>query len=438
MSVRELPATLDEGGGALQHGIGLGQGVALYVSAVLGAGVLVLPGQAASLAGPSSLLAWGFCCLLGVPLALTFAALGAQLPDAGGVATFVGRAFGPNAGGVVGWWYLTAGSVGQTIVPLTGGYYAARALGLASWASYPTALVILGLAVTVNLAGARVSGRTQVGLALAVAAVLLAASISAIPHIDLARLHPFATHGVAGMGHAVVALFFAFAGWEAVAHLSGEFRDVRRDLRRATLVTLVVVSVLYLSIAAAVVLTGTYGDPQTDQLAIGLLLQQSLGVGATAAAGIAALVISLGTTNAFIASISRLAYALGRGGWLPRPLTRISDRGVPAAGIVLVGGIGAAGIALAWLQGWGTEDLVVLPSALVIVTYVAGAASGLRLLSGRAQAAAALALLLTLCTIPFAGHNIFVPVVMAATALTYRRVFGRRGLDAPPCHRETT
>jgi amino acid efflux transporter len=53
--------------------------------------VLILPGAAASLAGPASLLAWAIDCALGIPLALTFAALAATYPDAGGVATYVGR-----------------------------------------------------------------------------------------------------------------------------------------------------------------------------------------------------------------------------------------------------------------------------------------------------------------------------------------------------------
>lgn len=47
-------------------------------------------------------------------------------------------------------------------------------------------------------------------------------------------------------------LFSAFAGWEAMAHLVGEFRASRRDVRRATTATLIIVSVLYLAVAAAV------------------------------------------------------------------------------------------------------------------------------------------------------------------------------------------
>lgn len=71
--------------GSLVRSISLPQAIALYVSAVLGAGVLVLPGQVASMAGPASLLAWGFACVLGVPLAVMFAQLGRRFPDAGGV-----------------------------------------------------------------------------------------------------------------------------------------------------------------------------------------------------------------------------------------------------------------------------------------------------------------------------------------------------------------
>ena len=361
-----------------------------------------------------------------MPLALTFAALATRLPGAGGVASFARHAFGPTAGGVVGWWYFVAGSVGQTIVPLTGGYYLAQALGLAQQWSYAIAAVVLGLAVLANLAGVRISSRVQVALALGVAAVLVVATVTALPHIELSRLHPFAPHGVAGIGQAVVVLFFAFAGWEAVTHLSGEFRDVRRDLRRATLITIAVVTMLYLAVAGAVVLTGTYGDPRTDRLAIGLLLQHSLGVGAAAAAGVAALVISLGTTNAFIASVSRLGYALGADGWLPRPLTRLSARNVPAVSVLVVGAIGALGVLLAWAFDWGTEDIVAIPSTLVVVTYVAGMASGVRLLTGWGVTAAGCALVLTLGTLPFALGHALVPVLVTLAALGYRWAGRRR------------
>ncbi|WP_328331122.1 APC family permease [Streptomyces sp. NBC_00455] len=415
-----------------RHRIGFGQAVALYVGAVLGAGVLVLPGQAASMAGPASLLSWLFMGLLGLPLAMTFAALATRYPDAGGIATYATRAFGPTAGGLAGWFYFTAGSIGQTIVPLTGGYYVATALRINQSYAFLIAAAILALAVGANLVGLRLSGRVQLGLAGGVALLLLAATLAAIPHVKADAFTSFAPHGLSGVARTAVVLFFAFAGWEAVAHLAGEFRDVRRDLTRATLTTVVVVIVLYLGVSFAVVGTGTYGNSELDRIAVGQVLGTGLGFSATVAAAVLATVISLGTTNAFIAAVSRLGYALGRDGWLPRPLSRLSTREVPANGVFLVGGIGAAGLLVSYLGSWGTEDIVGIPSSLVLVTYLIGTAAGARLLTGRARGYAVIALVLTLLVTPFATSYALVPVIVAAVALVYRWVKGKMsGLPKP-------
>ena len=66
--------------------------MALYVSSVLGAGVLVIPGLAARAAGPASLLAWGLLSLASYPFAYTFSGLSARNPESGGIYSFAGRA----------------------------------------------------------------------------------------------------------------------------------------------------------------------------------------------------------------------------------------------------------------------------------------------------------------------------------------------------------
>ena len=71
---------------------------ALYVGAVLGPGVLILPALAAEAAGPASVLAWVGLLALSAPLAITFAALGVRQPEAGGTAAYARAAFGPRAG----------------------------------------------------------------------------------------------------------------------------------------------------------------------------------------------------------------------------------------------------------------------------------------------------------------------------------------------------
>src|SRR3954463_12733341 len=87
-------------------------GTALSVGAVLGTGVISLPALAARAAGPASLVAWAALVLLSVPLAATFAALGARFPDGGGVSTYARRAFGPGAATLVGWCFYVTIPVG--------------------------------------------------------------------------------------------------------------------------------------------------------------------------------------------------------------------------------------------------------------------------------------------------------------------------------------
>lgn len=411
--------------------IGLWHGVALYVCALLGAGVLVFPGQVASLAGPASLVAWAFSALIGLPLAFTFAALAARFPDAGGISTFAARAFGPVAGGVAGWWFFLAGSVGQTIVPLTAGYYVAAALGLGQVWAPMFAFVVLACATCANLAGLRFGARAQIVLAAGVAAILISVIIVAIPQIDVTLFTPFAPHGIEGVGQAVVVLFFAFAGWEAIAHLSAEFRNVRRTLPLATLLTVLIVTVLYLGIAVAVVGTGAYGNGALDRLALGVIVEQGLGFSAVIAVAVSAVVICLGTCNAFVASVSRLGFALGRDGWAPGVLAYENQRNTPTYAVLAVAAIAAAGLLGAIGFGWGTEDFVVVSSVLVLVTYLTGSVAAVRLFTGTPRAIAIAAVVLLVSTLPFTGWHLLIPagvavIVMTLHTLRRRRQPGRR------------
>jgi amino acid efflux transporter len=400
----------------------LAQAVALYVGAVLGAGVLILPGTAASQAGPASLLSWAAVGLLGLPLALTFSRLASAIPDAGGVSTYVRLAFGADAGAVVGWFYFFAVSVGLAVVALTGAYYVAAAGGWHEPAAFGVAAAIMGAGVFTNIRGLRVSGRVQLGLAAAVAAMLLVAIATALPRVAGRHLEPFAPDGLLAAARAAVPLFFAFAGWEAITHLSAEFQQPERDITRATVLAVAAVVLLYMGVAFAVVGTRTYGSTELNRIAVARLLGDGIGVGAQHVAAGMAVVITLGTTNAFVAANSRLGFALARDGAFPRPLSRLDARGVPRVSVLLVGTLSGAALALAFAFSWGAEDLVFVPSALVVATYVLGMGAAARLLRGSARRLALTALAFCIAVAPFVGASAVVPLAVAAAALIYRRV----------------
>jgi amino acid efflux transporter len=392
------------------------------VGAVIGAGVLILPGITAALAGPASVLAWAVVSLLGVPLALTFAALASRYPDAGGVATFTARAFGAGWGAATGWFYFVASATGLVLVPLTGAYYAASPLDLGRSGTFLLAGAVLGAAVASNYGGLRVSGRVQLVLSGGVAVLLLAATLVSIPRISLENWTPFAPNGWISVGRASVLIFFAVFGWEAIAQLSAEFRDPSRDVPRSTLLSVGLITLLYVGVAAATVGTATYGAPDVNRVAVALLLGNGIGIGAGTVAASMAVLISLATANAYVAATARLGYALARDGAFPTWLDHLDERGVPTHAVLAVGGYAAIGMLLSYVVGWNPEDILVVPTSLGLATYIVGSAAGRRLLAGGAKLLATISMLLCLAVFPFAGAFVGLPVAVAAATWLYRRL----------------
>ncbi len=91
----------------LKKELGLVQGVILLTTSLLGTGVFALPELAALAAGDISLWAWPLLIILIFPIAIVFAVLGRHFPHAGGVAHFVGMAFGPRLQRVISWLFLS-------------------------------------------------------------------------------------------------------------------------------------------------------------------------------------------------------------------------------------------------------------------------------------------------------------------------------------------
>ena len=168
---------------------------ALYVGAVLGPGVLLLPALAARIAGPASVLAWAGLLALSIPLAITFAALGVRWPEAGGTASYVRAAFGARAGKATGWWFLTGVAVGAPAVALIGGFYVAELIGGGRTTAVIAGAAMIAAVLVANSTGLHTTARLQLGLAGLLGAMLLVAVLTALPHTEAENWTPFAPHG---------------------------------------------------------------------------------------------------------------------------------------------------------------------------------------------------------------------------------------------------
>ncbi|MDH2415856.1 amino acid permease [Nocardioides sp. CER19] len=416
-------------------GLSVAQGAALTLGAVLGTGVISLPALAASEAGPASLVAWIALIVLSVPLAATFAALGARHPDGGGVSTYARLAFGEHVSTMVGWaFYLTIG-VGAPAAAGFAGSYVADAVGGGRAASLATTTGIVALVTVLNWFGIRISGRVQLGIAATIALLLAVAVLVALPHTHAANLTPFAPHGWTAVGRAAGLLVWAFAGWEVLTSLSAEYADPARDIRRSTAIALVVVGVLYLGIAFATV---AVLGPHTGPAPLSDLLVLGFGGGARPVTTVVAVLLTLGAVNAYFAGGSRLGAALARDGGLPRVLAAGSGSGeVPRRALAVIAVTAFGTIATMAVFGLSTDAPLLLATGTFAFIYVVGSASALRLLPRRTPAwwCALVSLVAALALLAMTGTHVVGPLLFAAGGLVWtvvrRRSTPRPGPVAP-------
>ncbi|TWF95392.1 APC family permease [Saccharopolyspora dendranthemae] len=418
-----MPSSEDRTYDSADRRIGVPHGVALYVGAILGAGVLTLPAQAARLAGPASILAWLALVLLCIPVAATFAALGAREPDSGGIATFVTRAFGGNAGAVVGWWFYFALPLGAAAVAYVGGQYVAHALSAGPGVGYLVGAIIVLTGLATNAAGLQVSGRVQLALIGLLGLLLLVTIAVALPYSEPANLTPFLPNGWVSVVRAAGVLFFTFAGWEAVTHLSAEFTDPRRDLPRITVATLITVGVLYLGLATTCVLVlGTRLPTSSTPITV-LLETGGMGGAARMLTGVLAFLLTAGVMNAYLAGGARLGAALARDGSLPHWLAEGNRPGsTPRRSLALLGAATTAVAIVALAARADLGDLMLAASACFMAVYVAGLCAGARLLpAGSAvRAGAGTAAVVMAIVLAFTGWFLLLPISLALAFMSFR------------------
>lgn len=376
------------------------RGAALYVGALLGPSLLLLPGLAAELAGPASILAWtGLLGLSGL-LAWVFTALGTRFAR-GGVAGYTAAGFGERAGRMISWCFVCGVILGAPVVCLIGGNYVADLLGAGLGVSVLAAATLLGLIVALTLGGARVTTGVQLGLVAVLIGLVVVAVVGSAPAATATSWTPFLPHGWTSLGSAAAVLMLSFVGWEAIAPLTGRLRDRRRQLPRVIGAAFAITAVVYLGLATTTI--GVLGERAGSAVPLADLLRVAVGPVGSVAATLAAVALTLGAANAYLSGAAALVADLRPAGsgtgmrWL--------QLGIVGAGVVIIGGA-ASGL----LSG---AELVNVPTTLFLVVYVGCTAAAFRILRGAVRYAAGLACVIVLGVLAFSGW----PLVLTGVVL---------------------
>lgn len=403
----------------LRKEIGLLQGIGLMSTALLGAGIFVVPPVAATLSGEAFLWAWPILILLFIPVALTFARLGQQFPNAGGAACFVGKAYGPA------WDKLTA-ILFLSVIPIPAGLHIASGFWHAIFDLSPMGelliqLLTLMLVLFSGLSGARTSGNTQIVIALIITVLVVAIWYfgdltwkDAIP----GEFKP------AEVKKAIGVLFWCFVGLEAFAHMGEEFKCPQRDFPRAIIIGFALAGVVYWACSAAVLKFGAYGSPKQEMTSMPTILHLLFGDNTRYIAGVAGYLASFASINIYLQSFSRLVWAQARQGRLPALLHQTSGRGVPVNAMITVVIVSMIGTLAGVVFTLPLDHLIRFSNGNFIMIYTLSMAAGWKVFRGFARWLAGFSVILSLLLLGMLGAGCW--YVLAIVCIYWLLIFFHR------------
>ena len=398
--LRDVLAEGAPGGGAageapaLKRSLGMLDLVAFGVASTLGAGLYVVTGKAAEIAGPAvplSFLMASLACLLS---ALCYSELATRVPVAGSAYSYTYVTLGEGAAWFIGWnltleymiaasavargWagYMVTflGAVGVEVplwlykLPLGGG-----GGGVFSDGS-PLALVIIAACTGFLLVGARESSKLNISMTVlnvGLIVFIVAAGASLVRPENLTNWDGFfpadvetrgerVGYGMRGVFRGSGSVFFSYVGFDAVCTLAEELTHPHRDLPRATFVALAAVTVLYVVVSTVIV-----GMVPFDRMDLESPLSSAF---SSAGKGWAATLVALGATVSLGATVlcslfgqPRIFYRMAQDGLLFRQFGEVSRRTqVPTFGTVASGA--GAGVLAFFLDLDALTDMISIGS----------------------------------------------------------------------------
>jgi APA family basic amino acid/polyamine antiporter len=333
-------------GTGLRRELGLASASLLVVGGIIGSGIFFTPAEV-SRALPTSTWILGIWVIGGVVAmagALTFAELGAMLPEAGGPYVYIREAFGSMMAFLHGWMILLLIASGAiAAVALSFGNYLGRFIDVAPVGGPMGVAIITIVAVTaLNVLGIKtgtIAANVFTVSKLAALTAIIVLGLSITPEIAAAPTQsPAAPPLFVGLSAAFVAVLFTIGGWQQTNMVAGDIRDPARNLPRALIIGVAIVIVVYLGANAAYLhVLGRDGLAASSTVAADTM-QRLLGEGAARAITAGVMLSIFGFVNVALLTNARVIFALGRDGILFASAGRVHPRfGSPHVALVMLG-----------------------------------------------------------------------------------------------------
>jgi len=346
-------AETGHGGTRLVRSFGVLQLTMISVGATLGTGILVILGESVPLAGPAIWISFaiaGFAALLS---AVSYAEMAGLVPVAGSSYSYSYATLGEGMAWICGWCLVLEYAVSVAAVAVGAGQYVNETLAvfgqvLPDGISQPPgdggimnipAMVIVLLAMILLVRGARESAWVNTAIVVIKVTILIFFCAVAFTAFNAGNFEPLLPMGAAGVSAAASSVFFSYIGFDAASTAGEEAKNPKRDLPRAIMLSMLIVTTIYVLVAVAAVGARPWGWFDGNEAALVKILEETTGqpwialvfaVGAVLAIASIVLTVLYGQT--------RILLSMARDGLIPRVFGRVSRRtGTPVAGTLIVG-----------------------------------------------------------------------------------------------------
>ena len=354
-------------GPKLRRALGLPLLVFYGLGTIIGAGIYVAIGEVVGRAGGAAPLAFALAGAVAALTGLSYAELAARHPEAAGAAAYVEAAFhSPVLSRAVGLVTIAVGIISAASIARGAAGYIQQfvplpdAIGAAIVVALFAAIACLG--VRESVASAAVLTILEIAGLLTVVGV----GVAVVLHdsVDVAALAPTGAELWPGIPAGAFVAFFAFLGFETLANMAEEARDVGHTLPRAILLSIAAATLIYLAVAAVAVVVVPDVELGGSPAPLCLVLGRA-GLPCEPAFSAVALIAIGNGVLVEIMMVARLAYGMARRGWLPTPLAAVAGTThIPLRATLLAG---AAVLGFAVLVDFGV--LVNLASGLILGVF---------------------------------------------------------------------
>jgi len=327
--------------------LGLWETTAIAMGVMIGTAIFIVPAEVTRYVGsPGAALAvWTVGGLLSLFGALSFAELAGMMPQAGGQYVYLREAYGSLVSFLCGWtFFMAAQSGGSSVLAVGFAQYLGEFLPLTPWQQKVAAAASIAVLTAINYLGVKEGGRVQsllTGLKIGAIVALIVLGyvlVSGLPAGGSSLRAHTGSGFVASFGVAMVAVLWAYDGWNTCTFAASEVKKPERNVPLALILGTVAVVVLYLGLNLVY-----YRVLQLPEVA------QSTRVGADAAVRIFGhtgslfvslliIISTLGSLNGSILAAPRVYYAMAKDGLFFRWCAAVHPRfHTPHLALVLQG-----------------------------------------------------------------------------------------------------